>query len=114
MHILLVLPLLGLIIFIIGLPLSISIPVYIVILMISAVVYWITYRTMRQKPKSGKEQFIGWEAKVISLNDIGADSRYEIKIRGEIWMANSKDDLQPGMLVKITGFDGLIAKVVKS
>jgi membrane protein implicated in regulation of membrane protease activity len=114
MHVLLVLPLLGLLIFFVGLPLSISIPVYIVILIISAGVYWITYRTMRQKPKSGKEQFIGWEARVVSINDPGAESRYIIKIRGEIWMANSKDELQPGTLVKITGFDGLIAEIVKS
>ena len=111
MHYLLLLPLLGIVVFFLGLPLVVSIPIYIFILIISGLMYWVIYCAMKKRPDSGIESLIGTEARVISMNEPGEDALYMIKIRGETWRANSKDSLKPGDRVTISSIAGLIADV---
>ena len=107
MHYLLLLPLLGIAVFFIGLPLGVSIPLYILILIISGLMYWVIYRAMKKTPESGVETFVGTEARVVSVLEANEDAQYLIKIRGEIWKAKSSDLLVQGDLAKITSIDGL-------
>ena len=112
MHYLLLLPLLGIVLFFI-LPLSIAGPLYVVILIISGLMYWVIYRAMKKSHNSGIETFIGTEARVVSVIEPGEDARYLVKIRGETWRANSKDELQPGDRAKILSVAGLIMEINK-
>jgi membrane protein implicated in regulation of membrane protease activity len=104
--ILLLLPLIGIAVFWL-LPASLAIPVYLVILVLSGLMYWAIVRAIKKSPKSGAEGMIGAEAKVVSKLGPQDDAQYLIKVHGELWRANSSDELKPGELVGILSVDGL-------
>ncbi|KAA0004086.1 MAG: nodulation protein NfeD [Thermoplasmata archaeon] len=74
-------------------------------------VYAITasLKVRRAKPKIGGEELIGMEG--IALTAI--DPKGQIKIRGEIWQAESKEEIKEGEEVVVIGKKGLVLEVRK-
>jgi membrane protein implicated in regulation of membrane protease activity len=107
------LPLIGLIVFWL-LPLSSAIPVYLVILLVSGVLYWVTARAMRKRAKYDLTSLIGTEARVVSMSGIRGNIQYVVEVHGELWNARSRDELLPDDTVKILSADGLTLQVGKS
>jgi membrane protein implicated in regulation of membrane protease activity len=111
--ILLLLPLIGIVVFWL-LPLSLAIPVYLVILLASGLMYWAIVRAMKKRSKNGVEGLIGAEARVVSKLGPHAEAQYRVKVRGELWSANSRDDLKPDETVKVLSVNGLTLVVGKN
>ena len=111
--ILLLLPLIGIVVFWL-LPLPLAIPVYLVILLVSGLLYWIIARAMKKRSKYGLEGLIGAEARVVSKLGPHDEAQYMVRVRGELWSANSRDDLKPDETVKILSVNGLILLVGKT
>ncbi len=109
----LLLPVIGLIVFWL-LPLSAAVPVYIVILIISGLLYWIVARAMKKHPGYDLASLVGTEATVISKTGTPKNIIYVVNIRGELWNAMSRDDLVPDDTVKIISVHGLTLRVEKS
>jgi membrane protein implicated in regulation of membrane protease activity len=113
MHpLIILLPLLGLIVFLI-LPISLALPVYLVILLLSGLMYWAIISAMKRRPNSGSESMIGAKARVVSKLRYQDEAQYAVKVRGELWNANSPDDLKPGETAKILSIDGLTLIIKK-
>jgi membrane protein implicated in regulation of membrane protease activity len=69
---------------------------------------------MKKRYEYGIEGFIGAEARVVSKLEPQDKAQYMVKIRGELWRANSLDDLKPGEKVKILSVNGLTMMVGKA
>jgi membrane protein implicated in regulation of membrane protease activity len=69
---------------------------------------------MKKNYEYGAEGFIGEEAKVISKLGRLNDAQYMVKVHGELWSANSTDDLKPGDKVKILSADKITLVVGKT
>jgi membrane protein implicated in regulation of membrane protease activity len=111
--ILLLLPLIGIVVFWL-LPLPIAIPVYLIILLVSGLMYWVIVRAMKKPSKYGLEGLTGAEVRVVSKLGPQDEAQYMVKVRGELWSANSRDDLSPGEVVKILSVNGLTLLVGKN
>ena len=105
-HLLLLMPVLALPIFWL-MPLSRAMPIYIVIAVISGLLYWLIVRSMRKRPKTGGESLIGAEAEVVSKLSPGDHAQYLVRCQGELWGARCPDIVQPGETVNITAVDGI-------
>ena len=68
---------------------------------------------MKNNYEYGVEGFIGEKAKVVSTLGPLNDAQYMVKVRGELWSADSVDDLKPGDKVKILSAKGLTLVVGK-
>ena len=109
-HLILLLPLFGLIVFLV-MPLGLAIPVYLVILLVTGLMYWAILRALRRRPESGARSLIGTEAKVVSKLGAKDEAQYQVKIRGELWAAKSHDKLELGDTVSIISVDRLVLTV---
>ena len=111
-HLILLLPLIGIIVFWLF-PLNIAIPVYIVILIISGLMYWAIIRAIRKIPVTGKNGLIGARAIVKSRSGPEDEARYlvEVTAEGELWQAASPDKLKPGDTVYFREVKGLVLLV---
>ncbi len=105
-HLILLMPVLGLPIFWL-MPLSSAIPSYIVIVLISAFLYWLITRAMRKPIQDGFQSLIGTEAEVISKQALAHSAKYLVRAQGELWSAYSTDALQPGEQVNIVAVKGI-------
>lgn len=105
-HLILILPLLGIIIFWI-LPPGIAIPVYLLILVISGMMYWVIVRAMKKHPETGAEGLIGATTRIESSLQTRNETQYVVRIQGELWNATSSDLLKEGELVTVIGVTGL-------
>ncbi len=112
-HLILFLPIFGLIVFLF-LPLGLAILVYLGIVLLSGLMYWILFLAMRKHSKSGVESLVGTKAIVVSKLGPRDDAQYLVKIRGELWRANSHDDLKPGETATVLSADGLTLQVRKA
>ena len=110
--ILLLLPLIGIIVFWL-LPLPWNVVAYLIILLISGLLYWVIARAMRKVPEAGLEELVGAEAIVASKLSPHDEARYMVRVQGELWSADSEDELEPGEKVKILSVDGLVLTVEK-
>ncbi len=110
--ILLLLPLIGIVVFFL-LPLPVAVPVYLAMLVISGLLYWALVRAMRKRPKYGIESLIGAEARVVSRQGPHDEAQYLVRVRGELWNANSADTLNPDDMVKVLSVSGLTLTVTK-
>ena len=81
-HILLLLPFLALPVFSFF-PLSVSLPVYGAVLALSAAVYWVAIRAMKQPILNGAEGVIGSTCEVVD----NSDGKLFVQIHSEIWRA---------------------------
>jgi hypothetical protein len=62
---------------------------------------------MKKRLKYAPEGLIGAEARVVSKLGPQDEAQYLVKIRGELWSANSRDDFKPGDVAQILSVDGL-------
>jgi len=69
---------------------------------------------MKKRYEYGIEGFIGEEARVISKLGLQEQAQYMVKVRGELWSANSPDNLQPGEKVKVVSADRMTLVVEKN
>jgi membrane-bound serine protease (ClpP class) len=110
--ILLLLPLIGIAVFWL-LPLPWNIVTYLIILIVSGLLYWVIAKAMKKRSKYGMEGLIGTEARVVSKLGPHDEAQYMVRVRGELWSANSYDELKPDETVKILSVSGLILLVEK-
>ncbi len=110
--IILLLPLIVIIVFWL-MPLYLAIPVYLVILLLSGLLYWAIVRAMKKRPYTGSEDLIGEEARVVIKSVSHDEAEYMVRVHGELWSANSRDDLKPDEIVKVLSVDGLTLIVGK-
>lgn len=103
-HLILFMPVLALPIFWL-VPLNLSIPVYALIVLISALLFRIIVKSMSRKPETGREGLVGKIAEVVSRNDRSAG--YLVRTQGELWNATSPDMLQTGDMVSILAINHL-------
>ncbi len=108
-HLLLVLPLVGLVLFIF-LPRSAALPLYVVVFIGSLGIYWKILKAQRRRPIIGKRAMIGGHAVVIRAdgNDI------EVDYQGEIWRGVSSEPLHHGQQVIVEAIEGLSLRVTPS
>ena len=69
---------------------------------------------MKKNYEYGIDGVIGKEAKVVSKVGRLNEAQYLVKIRGELWSADSKDELKPGDKVKVLSANELILMVEKT
>lgn len=105
-HLVLLMPVLALPIFWF-MPLSSALPVYVVIVLASALVYLAIFKSIRSRPKVGAESLIGARAEVVSRLMPQDHSRYLVRSCGELWSADCADVLEEGEVVKIMAVDGV-------
>ena len=111
-HLILLLPLIGLVVFWL-LPPSSAIPVYLAILLASAGMYWAILRAIKKTPTTGVSGLKGATGKVVSRLKPSEESQYLVEADGELWSANSPDTLQPGDEVRIVDVKGIRLEVVR-
>lgn len=105
-HLILLLPVLGLAVF--GfLPLSAALPAYAVILAISLVFYYFIMLAMHRPVVTGAEEIRRTTGTVLEVRG----RKLLVRVRGEIWSAESPERLRIGDIVRITGLDGLVLRV---
>jgi membrane protein implicated in regulation of membrane protease activity len=105
-HVVLLLPVIGLILFWI-LPISIALPLYIVILITSLILYKSIMKTMKLPVKTGEKGLIGLEGKVVNIT---GDMNL-VSVHGELWNAVSESHLTVGESVEITDVNDLTLTV---
>ena len=105
-HIVLMLPLLALPIFWLW-PVSVTVPVYGVIVLISAGVYYLAIQAMRRPVEIGQEKLLGSTGEVVHAEERAA----RIRVEGEIWMGRAAESLHNGDRVEVVGMEGLVVRV---
>jgi membrane protein implicated in regulation of membrane protease activity len=105
-HLLLLVVLLGWILFLF-LTWQIALPLYVIAVIISLVIYWKVKGAQSKAPVIGKRAMIGDQAVVVRVDGDDVEVEYE----GEIWRAISPDPLQQGQRVIVKGVEGLVLKV---
>ena len=105
-HLIFLLPVIGLGVFAIF-PLEIALPLYGLVVVISALVYLVAWRALQLPIQTGIEGMIGKEAEVIEeLTPEGV-----IRHRNELWSAQGVEPIAKGKKVIIMAVDGLVATV---
>ena len=100
-------PILGLLLFYYW-PFGTALPFYIAILVVAGFCYYVMFKSMRAKAKTGLEAMIGGEALVVE--DIDPEGKIEFK--NEIWTATDRGrKLVAGKRVRISGARGLVLVV---
>jgi len=89
------------------LPFPAALTFYIIILIISILLYYAIMKSMMLPVKTDSQGLIGQEGYVTSI----ADNYNIIKVHGELWKAESKEKLTVGTYVKISGIQGLVLNV---
>jgi len=107
-HIALLLPLLALPVLWIW-PLAVSVPIYVVIAIISAAVYWYAVLAMRRPIETGSEGMIGATGEVVERHG----TSLVVRIGGEMWNGRSATALREGDRVEVIAVERLVL-VVKS
>ena len=75
--------------------------------LLSFLLAWIVYRALRRRPTTGSEGLIGEKGRALSaIHEQG-----EAFVHGEIWKASSKEAIQKGEVIEVTGVDGLALHV---
>lgn len=95
-------PLIGLGVFVF-LPLKTALPIYLVAVLLSAIVYYKLMKSMKLPIRGGWEEIIGSVAKVVE--DIAPEGK--IWYKNEVWTATSHENLARGKKVRILGFEGM-------
>ena len=86
---------------------SVAVPGYLFILVLSIFIYWLITRAMKQPVQDGFQSLIGTEAEIVSREVSGQTVKYLIRTQGELWSAFSEDELQPDEVVSIVGVKGV-------
>jgi inner membrane protein len=107
-HLILSLPIIGIPVFWI-LPLQFALPVYIVILIISVIIYYAIMMSMKTRVRTGKKGLVGEIGNIFNLTPIDL----LVHVHGEIWEAISNDKLKNGDKIRIIKVEGLRLNVRK-
>ncbi|MBU2536204.1 MAG: NfeD family protein [Chloroflexi bacterium] len=105
-HLILFMPVLALPIFWL-MPLSSAIPTYMIIGMITALLYWLIAKAMGRQPETGSESLIGATAEVVSQFGPSNHAQYLVRSHGELWTASSPDAITTGETVSVTAVNGI-------
>jgi membrane protein implicated in regulation of membrane protease activity len=105
-HLILMMPVLALPVFWF-MPFSVAGPVYAVVLIISAWLYYWIMRAMRRPVETGLEKILHSTGEVI---DVQGES-VRVRLQGESWEAESPDSLHPGDRVQVVSIHGLVLEV---
>jgi membrane-bound ClpP family serine protease len=91
-------------------PFATALPLYLLVLVISLLLYFKIFQAMRQKVKTGQEAMLGKKGLVVE--DI--DPEGKVQCANEIWDATARGCcFLKGEQVKILGFRGLVLLVEK-
>lgn len=108
-HLILFLPIISLLLFLF-LPFGIALPLYILVLAASALIYYKIIEAMRLPVQTGSEEMIGKEGRAITeINPEGI-----IRFQNELWMALSKEKIPQGERVRIVAIKGMKVVVEKA
>lgn len=105
-HLILMMPVLGLPVFWLW-PISVAAPVYAVIVVLSAVLYFFTMRAMRRPVHTGSEELLRSIGEVVEARERLA----RVRVHGEIWNVGSSEKLHKSDRVKVLSVDGLTLRV---
>jgi len=105
-HIALLLPLLALPVLWIWPP-TVSVPIYIVVAIVSAAVYWYAVLAMRRPVETGREAMIGATGKIVE----SSGTNLVVQIGSEIWNARSAAALREGDRVQVIAMERLVLVV---
>ncbi|PSU05416.1 hypothetical protein C9I92_21760 [Photobacterium ganghwense] len=105
-HLILLLPILALPLFWLT-PFSFAIPLYFFIVIVSAVIYWLTYRAMHLPIETGSEALHHQVGQVIGYQN----GFYQISLNNECWNALSDEVLQPRERVEVNSVHGVTLNV---
>lgn len=105
-HLIFLIPVIGLGVFLLF-PFEAALPLYVVILATSVLLYFVIWRALRLPIQTGAEGMIGKEARVVQdLNPDGV-----IQLWNELWSARSREPIAKGERVIILAVNGLVATV---
>lgn len=91
------------------LPLPLAIPIYALVVLLSAWLYYVVYRLMRRTPVIGPETLLEARGRVIS-----AEGRCGlVRIRNELWRAEAAGMLHENEPVRVIGRRGLVLQVMR-
>ena len=108
-HLILFMPLLALPVFWL-LPLSVAAPIYFVVIAVSALIYWLIFKSMRKPIRTGREAMIH---SIGVVEDASGDT-LEVRIQGEHWTARCADEhLRPGDEIEVVSIEGLTLGVTR-
>ena len=105
-HLILLMPIAGLLVFRF-LPLGSALASYAIITLISALLYWLLIKAMKQPLKDGFQSLVGTRAEVVARLASGDSAQYLVRSHGELWSAYSRDTFQPGEPINITAVKGI-------
>jgi membrane protein implicated in regulation of membrane protease activity len=97
-HLILLLPIFGLGVFWLW-PLSVAVPIYLAILLVSGALYYVAMRAMQRAVQTGAEGMAHKTGEIVEAHR----RRGRLKVEGEIWNAVSTGTLRPGQEVEILG-----------
>jgi membrane protein implicated in regulation of membrane protease activity len=105
-HLILLLPLLALPLCWL-VPLSIAVPVYAAVLVISGGSYFLAIRAVHRPVQIGVQALLHSRGEVL-----GRDGElFRVRVHSEVWSAESQDTLRPGDRVEVLAVDGLRLRV---
>ncbi|MEJ2048802.1 MAG: NfeD family protein [Calditrichota bacterium] len=108
-HFVLLMPLLAIVLFWI-LPLSVALPVYLVILIASILIYISLLRAMHRPVTTGQQSLLGETCEITDIKN----HKGHVMIHGEIWEADISGRVHKGDEAIVTGVKGLRLKVQKA
>ena len=108
-HLVLLLPLLALPVFWL-LPLSIAIPVYLLVLMVTWLAWRFIMRALHRPVVTGAQGLIGRAGEVVTAGG-GPGASATVRTCGELWSARCETRVRPGDSVIVRGVEGLRLRV---
>lgn len=105
-HLVIAMPILAIPIFWL-MPPVFSVPIYVVIVIVSGLLYWQITRSMKKPVTTGAESLLNTKAEVVSKSSQPGNTKYLVRTEGEIWSASSSVSLQPGETVCVVAVEGL-------
>jgi membrane protein implicated in regulation of membrane protease activity len=108
-HVILLMPVFALVLFWL-LPFDVALPIYLVILAASGVLYFILMKAMHRPVTTGKEGLLGKSVNVVEVSD----REIQVWVEGAIWQAVSDKPLRKGDKARVVGIEGLTLRITQS
>lgn len=108
-HIVLLLPLFSLPVFWLW-PLSLALPVYLLILLLSVWMYYYVIAAMRRKIIVGPESLLHSRGQVVDASA----GKLHVRVHSDLWGASTNEVLNSGDSIEVVGVDGLMLRVKKN
>ena len=88
-------------------PPAVAAPVYLVVLAVSAGVYYLAFVALRLPVTVGPETLAGARGQVVSVES----GELRVRVQSEVWRASTIQGLNLGDAVEVKGIDGLTLNV---